>query len=79
MPLLVSVSLPPHVLVQASLSLLFPTKALSELHRVLAPGGRLVIGLETWGVVAEIWQHIDAASPSDELDIVRVADDYDRT
>jgi mannose-6-phosphate isomerase len=38
-----------------------------------------LIGLETWGVVAEIWQHIDAAPPSDELDIVRVADDYDRT
>ena len=44
---------------------------LGERHRL--------IGLETWGVVAEIWQHIDAASPSDELDIVRVADDYDRT
>jgi mannose-6-phosphate isomerase len=44
---------------------------LSERHRL--------IGLESWGVVAEIWQHIDAASPSDELDIVRVADDYDRT
>jgi hypothetical protein len=38
-----------------------------------------LIGLETWGVVAEIWQHIDAASPSDEHDIVRVSDDYDRT
>lgn len=44
---------------------------LGERHRL--------IGLETWGVVAEIWQHTDAASPSDELDIVRVCDDYDRT
>jgi mannose-6-phosphate isomerase-like protein (cupin superfamily) len=44
---------------------------LGERHRL--------IGLETWGVVAEIWQHTDAASPSDELDIVRVGDDYDRT
>ncbi len=44
---------------------------LGERHRL--------IGLETWGVVAEIWQHIDATSPSDELDIARVADDYDRT
>jgi mannose-6-phosphate isomerase len=44
---------------------------LGERHRL--------IGLETWGVVAEIWQHTDAASPSDELDIVRVRDDYDRT
>jgi len=44
-PLLVSVSLPPHVPVpvQANLSLFFflyePTKALSELHRVLLPAG----------------------------------------
>jgi mannose-6-phosphate isomerase len=44
---------------------------LGERHRL--------IGLKSWGVVAEIWQHIDAASPSDELDIVRVRDDYDRT
>ncbi len=43
---------------------------LGERHRL--------IGLETWGVVAEIWQHTDATSPSDELDIVRVADDYQR-
>lgn len=44
---------------------------LGERHRL--------IGLDTWGVVAEVWQHIDASSPSDELDIVRVTDDYDRT
>lgn len=44
---------------------------LGERHRL--------IGLQAWGVVAEIWQHTDAASPSDELDIVRVADDYQRT
>jgi mannose-6-phosphate isomerase len=44
---------------------------LGERHRL--------IGLQTWGVIAEIWQHTDAASPSDERDIVRVRDDYDRT
>jgi mannose-6-phosphate isomerase len=43
---------------------------LGERHRL--------IGLDTWGVVAEIWQHSDAASPSDERDIVRLADDYER-
>jgi mannose-6-phosphate isomerase len=43
---------------------------LGERHRL--------IGLDTWGVVAEIWQHTDTASPSDERDIVRVADDYQR-
>lgn len=37
-----------------------------------------LIGLETWGVVAEIWQHTDAENPSDEDDIVRVQDDFGR-
>jgi mannose-6-phosphate isomerase len=44
---------------------------LGERHRL--------IGLQRWGVVAEIWQHTTPGSPSDELDIVRVCDDYDRT
>ena len=48
------------------------------LHLELGERHRL-IGLETWGVIAEIWQHTDTTSPSDELDIVRVCDDYDRT
>lgn len=37
-----------------------------------------LIGLDGWGVVAEIWQHTDAGNPSDEDDIVRVQDDYGR-
>lgn len=37
-----------------------------------------LIGLETWGVVAEIWQHTDKDNPSDENDIVRVQDDFGR-
>ncbi|KPE51636.1 phosphoheptose isomerase [Chryseobacterium indologenes] len=37
-----------------------------------------LIGLEGWGVVAEIWQHTDASNPSDEDDIVRVQDDFGR-
>jgi mannose-6-phosphate isomerase len=37
-----------------------------------------LIGLDDWGVVAEIWQHTDAAQPSDEEDIVRVQDDFGR-
>lgn len=41
-----------------------------ELHRL--------IGLETWGQIAEIWCHTDPANPSDEDDIVRVQDDYGR-
>lgn len=37
-----------------------------------------LIGLEEWGVVAEIWQHTDTSHPSDEEDIVRVQDDFGR-
>ncbi len=37
-----------------------------------------LIGLDDWGVVAEIWQHTDANNPSDEDDIVRVQDDFGR-
>src|SRR5690606_8786226 len=37
-----------------------------------------LIGLKTYGVVAEIWQHTDADNPSDETDIVRVEDDFGR-
>ena len=37
-----------------------------------------LIGLEDWGVVAEIWQHTDAANPSDEEDIVSLQDDFGR-
>lgn len=37
-----------------------------------------LIGLKTYGVVAEIWQHTDANNPSDESDIVRVEDDFGR-
>ena len=37
-----------------------------------------LIGLNSWGVVAEIWQHTDAANPSDEDDIVRLQDDFGR-
>lgn len=37
-----------------------------------------LIGLDNWGIIAEIWQHTDSNSPSDEDDIVRVQDDYGR-
>ena len=51
------------------------------------PGERIVlqqgerhrlIGLNDWGLVAEIWQHTDASNPSDESDIVRLQDDFGR-
>lgn len=37
-----------------------------------------LVGLDGWGMIAEIWQHTDASNPSDEEDIVRVQDDFGR-
>ncbi len=37
-----------------------------------------LIGLDEWGIIAEIWQHTDPENPSDEDDIVRVQDDFGR-
>lgn len=37
-----------------------------------------LIGVDGWGLVAEIWQHTDADNPSDEDDIVRLQDDFGR-
>lgn len=37
-----------------------------------------LVGLDDWGILAEIWQHTDASQPSDEDDIVRVQDDFGR-
>ena len=37
-----------------------------------------LIGLDDWGIIAEIWQHTDPQQPSDEDDIVRVQDDFGR-
>lgn len=43
---------------------------LGERHRL--------VGLDDWGVVAEIWTHTDPNQPSNEDDIVRVQDDFSR-
>jgi mannose-6-phosphate isomerase len=37
-----------------------------------------LVGLDGFGIVAEIWQHTDPTHPSDEQDIVRIADDHGR-
>lgn len=37
-----------------------------------------LVGLDHWAVIAEIWQHTDARTPSDEEDIVRLEDDFGR-
>lgn len=46
------------------------TLAKGERHRL--------IGLDNYGIVAEIWQHTDPSQPSDEDDIVRLQDDFGR-
>lgn len=37
-----------------------------------------LVGLDGWGMIAEIWQHTDPDHASDEDDIVRVSDDFGR-
>lgn len=37
-----------------------------------------LIGLDGWGIVAEIWRHTNETEPSDEEDIVRLQDDFGR-
>ena len=45
----------------------------------LAQGQRhRLVGLNDWGIVAEIWQHTELDHPSDEDDIIRVQDDFGR-
>jgi len=59
---------------------LTPAKPLNEGDIIsLACGQRhRLVGLDSWGVIAEIWQHTDQNNPSDEEDIVRVEDDFGR-
>ena len=37
-----------------------------------------LVGLSKPGIVSEIWIHTDKDNPSDEEDIVRVQDDFNR-
>ncbi len=37
-----------------------------------------LVGLDNWGLVAEFWQHTDLQNPSNEDDIIRLADEYGR-
>lgn len=47
---------------------------------ILAQGERhRLVGLDGFGLIAEIWQHTDPNHPSDENDIVRLADDFGRS
>jgi mannose-6-phosphate isomerase len=51
---------------------------MGEIIRLKQGQRHRLVGLDGWGMIAEIWQHTDAAQPSDEDDIVRVKDDFGR-
>lgn len=51
---------------------------LGEIVRLSQGERHRLVGLNSWGMVAEIWQHTDVNHPSDENDIVRVQDDFGR-
>jgi mannose-6-phosphate isomerase len=57
-----------------------PVKKLeiNEIIRLNQGQRHRLVGLDGWGMVSEIWQHTDAANPSDEDDIVRLQDDFGR-
>jgi mannose-6-phosphate isomerase-like protein (cupin superfamily) len=52
--------------------------AIGEVIRLRQGQRHRLVGLDGWGMVAEIWQHTDANKPSDEDDIVRLQDDFGR-
>ena len=54
------------------------TKKINELISLRQGERHRLIGLDCWGIIAEIWQHTDPGHPSDEEDIVRVQDDFGR-
>lgn len=54
------------------------TKKANEIILLKQGERHRLIGLDSWGIIAEIWQHTDAKNPSDEEDIVRVQDDFGR-
>ena len=50
--------------------------AIGEIIRLKQGQRHRLVGLDGWGMIAEIWQHTDINNPSDEDDIVRVQDDF---
>jgi len=52
--------------------------AIGEIIRLKQGQRHRLVGLDGWGMIAEIWQHTDLNHPSDEDDIIRVQDDFGR-
>ncbi len=53
--------------------------SVGDLIRIPQGTRHRLIGMNDWGVVAEIWQHTDPAHPSEEKDNHRLQDDSGRT
>jgi mannose-6-phosphate isomerase len=51
---------------------------LGQIIRLVQGQRHRLVGLDGWGMVAEIWQHTNAQNPSDENDIIRLQDDFGR-
>jgi mannose-6-phosphate isomerase-like protein (cupin superfamily) len=54
------------------------TQNIGDVIRIGTEQRHRIVGLDSWGVLAEIWQHSDPSNPSNEDDIVRVTDDFGR-
>ncbi len=54
---------------------IFTTGSLIEVGKEMR---HRLVGLDNWGVVAEIWKHNDPMNVSTEEDIIRIQDDYKR-
>ena len=54
------------------------TKQTNDIIRLNKGQRHRLVGLDEWGIIAEIWQHTEPNRPSDEDDIVRVQDDFGR-
>ena len=54
------------------------TKSVDQVITLQQGERHRLIGLDSWGIVAEIWKHTDHDNPSDEDDIVRLQDDFGR-
>ena len=54
------------------------TLAIGDIIQLKQGERHRLVGLDGWGLIAEIWQHTDASQPSNEDDIVRLQDDYGR-
>jgi mannose-6-phosphate isomerase len=52
--------------------------SLNEIIQLKQGERHRLVGLNDWGVIAEIWMHTDANNPSNEDDIVRLQDDFGR-